>query len=215
MKPGERRSRRDAELLAQDGAGLLVDAERLRHLAACGERLHEHAVGGLAEWVVIDEASRGPLGAGQLGAAEPQAGCGVGLQRLLPRVIEPASPPVEPRKVVLARQKRAGGDVLGTTASRASRGRPAVAALRCSPMRWRPSSARSSASILAATIGSSSGASTPSTSRRPGTRSSSSRAASTACRTADATEPGTPSGADVSTAMIRTGANATAEPNLD
>ena len=76
------------------------------------------------------------------------------------------------------------------TASRASRGRPAVAAHRCSPTRSRRSSARSSASIPAATTGSSSGASTTFTSRRPGTRSSSSRAASTACRTADGAERG-------------------------
>jgi len=93
--------------------------ERFRHLTACGKCLHEHAVGGLAKWVVLEEASCGPLGAGQLGATEPQAGGDVRLQRLLQRVVEPAPPSVEPWKVVLARQQRPAGDVLS-----AQRGAP-------------------------------------------------------------------------------------------
>src|SRR5690242_21625669 len=61
---------RDAELVAEHRAGALVHVERFGHVAARGEGLHEQAVAGLAERVVLEQASRRALGARELGAAE-------------------------------------------------------------------------------------------------------------------------------------------------
>ena len=95
-----------------------VPAECLvRHAAPCGLAhkrgvLPAHGRGrrapastgeaGLAQRVVLDEAPGGALGAGKLSAAEAEARRGVGLERSLQHVVEPAPPTVQPGKVVLA-----------------------------------------------------------------------------------------------------------------
>ncbi len=58
--------------------------ERLGHVAARGERLHQKAVTRLTQRVVLDEPPRRSFRAGELGAAEPEAGCGIGLERARP-----------------------------------------------------------------------------------------------------------------------------------
>ena len=104
---------RDAELVPERRPSPLVDAERLGYVPARGERLHEQAIAGLAQRVVLDEPARRALGARELAAADPKAGRGVGLQRPLERVVEPTPPRVEPRKVVRVREQRTVGDNLG------------------------------------------------------------------------------------------------------
>src|SRR3954447_14676682 len=110
---------RDAELVAEHRAGALVHVERLGHVAARRAGLSEQPVPGLAERVVLEQAARRALGARDLGAAEAQAGGGVGLQRAVERVIESPPPRIQPRKIVVAGQQRALGHV-----PRAQRGAP-------------------------------------------------------------------------------------------
>src|SRR4051794_25069449 len=57
---------RDAELITEQRARALVHPQRLGHVAARSERLHEQAVARLAERVVLEQAARGALGAGDL-----------------------------------------------------------------------------------------------------------------------------------------------------
>src|SRR3954462_14566279 len=107
----DRGAGRDAELVAEHRACALVHGERFGHVAARGEGLHEQAVTGLAERVVLEQAARRALGARDLGAAESQAGGGVRFQCAVERVVESSPPQVQPWKVVVVGQQRARGHV--------------------------------------------------------------------------------------------------------
>ncbi len=87
VERGDLRRRRRPQLVAQQHAQLVVDAQRLGDVAARGERLHQRAVGGLAVGLARDQGARRALGRRQLARPEPQRRArerlqGVGVQRL-------------------------------------------------------------------------------------------------------------------------------------
>jgi hypothetical protein len=63
--------RRRAQLVAQQDAQLVVDAQGLGDVPAAGERLHEEAVTRLPEGRALDELARGPLGRAEVGRPRP------------------------------------------------------------------------------------------------------------------------------------------------
>ena len=69
----------DSEVVAQPGAQLLVDAQRLCSVAFDGERLHDKAVGALAIWLEAGQFAARADGSGKFGAADPEAGVRVRL----------------------------------------------------------------------------------------------------------------------------------------
>ena len=70
----ERGAGRAAELLAQQHADVLVDAQRLVDVAARAQDLHQRGAGGLAERLRLHGGAGGLLGLGVRGAAELGAG---------------------------------------------------------------------------------------------------------------------------------------------
>ena len=74
---------------------------------------HQQQVPGLAQGRDLDQLAAGPLRAGQLGAAQLEAGLGVALQRADPDVGHPAAPRLRPAGLRLG-QERPAGDEEGT-----------------------------------------------------------------------------------------------------
>jgi hypothetical protein len=92
-----------AEVVVEPPAEFVVHAERLGRASLLCERLHEQPVAALAVRLEPGEPSRGAHRGGQPGAADSQAGAGVGLERAQmdtrprqPRSVGPACsvPPV-------------------------------------------------------------------------------------------------------------------------
>ena len=102
--------RRGSELVAQQRAQALEDAQPLGDVALAVERLHQQHVARLAVGLGLDQAARRPLDRGQLSAAHHQAGAADDLQRLEPEVVELAPPRLQPVDLD-AGQQPAAGDV--------------------------------------------------------------------------------------------------------
>src|SRR5919106_6867411 len=112
------RARRDAELVTQEAAQALVDADRLGGVVARRERLHQEAVAALPERREFDERAGRALGCRQLRAPHGVASRGDALERSQAHVLEPAAALLDPGGV-LPGQEAAVGD-----AERGTRGRP-------------------------------------------------------------------------------------------
>ena len=102
------RAGRAAELLAQQHADVLVDAQRLVDVAAGAQDLHQRGAGRLAVRLRLDGGAGGLLGLGPGGAAEPGAGDGERLQRLHAQVGELAAAGVDPRRLEPGQQAALG-----------------------------------------------------------------------------------------------------------
>jgi hypothetical protein len=74
VERGDLRRRGRPELVAQQPAQAVVDAQRLGDVAARRERLHQHAVGRFAVGLARDQRARRALGGRELARAEPQRG---------------------------------------------------------------------------------------------------------------------------------------------
>ena len=118
----------DAELVAQQRAQPLVDAQRLDEVALRLAHAHQQQVAALAEGRELHQLLGGALGRRQLGAADRQAGVAAQLARLQPELLEPAPRILEPGRLVAGQQPGVGK--LGDAAGGLDDGRP-VAAVAC------------------------------------------------------------------------------------
>ena len=103
----DRGAGRGAELLAQAHAQVVVDAQRLGGVAACGQRLHQHAVAALAERRRRDDRARRALGRADPGAAQLERRRAHALERAQAHLLDVAAALLDPRMVV-GEQERAG-----------------------------------------------------------------------------------------------------------
>ena len=115
----QRRAGRAAELLAQQDAHVLVDAQRLVDVAAHAQDLHQRGARGLAVGLSRDGGARGLLGFRPGGAAQSRADRRQRLERLGAQIGEPAAERVDPRRLE-PRQQPPLGD-LGRLARRIPR----------------------------------------------------------------------------------------------
>ena len=123
LRPG-----RDAELVAQQRAQLVVHAQRLDHVALRLAHAHQEQVAALAERRPLDQLLRGPLGGRQLGAADREAGVAAQLARLQAEILQPPSRVLQPRRLVAGQQPGVGE--LGDAAGGLDHGRPVAAVAR-------------------------------------------------------------------------------------
>ena len=122
------RAGRDAELVAQQRAQPLVDAQGLDEVALRLAHAHQQQVAALAEGRELDQLLRGALGRRQLGAADREAGVAAQLARLEAELLEPAPRILEPRRLVAGQQPGVGQ--LGHAAGGLDHGRPVAAVAR-------------------------------------------------------------------------------------
>ena len=115
VERGDLRRRRRPELVAQQHAQLVVDAQRLGDVAARRERLHQRAVARLAVGLAPDQRARRPLGRRQLGRPEPQRRARERLERVRAQRLELGAALVDPA----ARAARAAAGARGDRAPRA------------------------------------------------------------------------------------------------
>ena len=120
LRPG-----RDAELVAQQRAQPLVDAQRLDEVALRLAHAHQQQVAALAEGRQLHQLLGRPLGVRELGAAHRQAGVGAQLARLQAELLQPPPRLLEPRRLVAGQQPGVGegGDLSGAL----DHGRPVAA----------------------------------------------------------------------------------------
>ena len=104
------RRRGQAQLLAQQPAHLVVDAQRLGDVAARRVRLHQQRVRALAIRLAVDQLARAPLRRRQVLAAEPQRRPRAGLEQRGVRLDEIAAAILDPRRRH-ARQQRPARDL--------------------------------------------------------------------------------------------------------
>ena len=101
MRLPYRRTRCDSEFLAKRPPHAVVDAHGLADISLYGEGVHQQAVTTFAQRRAVDQAPCGPFGPGQLGPADAESGGCECLQRMVEHIIEPPTPLVDPRGLVL------------------------------------------------------------------------------------------------------------------
>jgi len=106
-----RRARCDTEVVTKPVAERVVDEQRLGHVAARGERLHQQPVTALAVRGALDQAPGGALGRLQLAGPDLDTRTADELERPDENLVEPSSLLIDLRRV-LSRQEVSGGDVL-------------------------------------------------------------------------------------------------------
>ena len=106
----ERRARGGPELVAKPDSQLLVDAERLGHVAAAGECVDQQAVGALAQRSRRDQGPGRPLRLCGTRCAQLEARGRDELERAQTKLLQLAASLVDPRAVV-AREERLGRDL--------------------------------------------------------------------------------------------------------
>src|SRR5687768_6755242 len=94
------RAGRDPELVAEQDAQALVDAQRLGDIAASLERLHQDPVAGLAVRSQLDEPAPALFGLRQRRPAEAEPRRGETFQPAHANVLEASPPLIEPWAVV-------------------------------------------------------------------------------------------------------------------
>ena len=90
------RAGRDPELVAEQEAQAVVDAQRLCDVPALRERLHQDQVAGLAERGQLDQLARTIRGLRQRRSAESEPGRCEALEPAQPNVVEASPPFVQP-----------------------------------------------------------------------------------------------------------------------
>ena len=115
VQRGDVRRGRRAELVAQQHAQLVVDAQRLGDVAARRQQLHQHRVARLAVRLALDQAARGAVGGGQLARPEPQRRARQRLERVGvqpvergPLLVDPAPGELRQQRPLEQRQRRLG-----------------------------------------------------------------------------------------------------------
>ena len=105
VQRGDVRRGRGAELVAQQDAQAVVDAQRLGDVAARRQQLHQHRVAGLAIGLALDQGARRAVGGRQLAAAQPQRRPGERLERVGVQPVELGALLVDPAPGELREQR--------------------------------------------------------------------------------------------------------------
>ena len=105
VQRGDVRRRRRAELVAQQHAQLVVDAQRLGDVAARRQQLHQHRVARLAVGLALDQRPRRALRGGQLARPEPQRRARQRLERVGVQPVDRRALFVDPAAGELGQQR--------------------------------------------------------------------------------------------------------------
>ena len=105
VQRGDVRRRGRAELVAQQHAQLVVDAQRLGDVAARRQQLHQHRVARLAVGLALDQRPRRALRGGQLARPEPQRRARQRLERVGVQPVDRRALLVDPAAGELGQQR--------------------------------------------------------------------------------------------------------------